>query len=614
MRVNSNTRNIVVSAAAAIIGTYGFCYIMTLAGVRHMSFSVLSLPVAAVLYILWTKVLTDFAENRDSREGKRSLCFSGCVSFLFSISMVAGYQLQSQGFTDYGVRGKGGILLRSLCFAAACMPFVLKLFKLADSAKQICLFDETVRQRKLSLRVFLVTAGIVFLCLVPVWLAYYPLIMSYDFHRQVNEAERGFQWFVPYQPLAHTWVIWLFYQLGGMLGSRETGMACMALFQMLLYALATGYLGAFLYRIWQKKLLLAGVIVYFGVFPFHSVMVLCSTKDVIFSILFLVFFLLLIQRSIFTPERNKWLLDLFLILEGCVMVQFRSNAIHALVVFFVLYFLIVKRSEKLRILILCILLTVGGLGTKMLVKSALGTTIPEEKIEMYSVPIQQFARVGHYHMDQLDPVTEAVVDHYIPCEEWPYYNPPLADTMKNSANKESFTGNIGAFVKDWIAVGIKYPNEYIDAFLELTRGYWFLDDYSWAENLGYGSESRFGTIFTYYSAKSVTTGEDILHVSRFPWLEQQLEKIVSGNCYYNWVLLSQIFKSAFFSWAMFLCMVLFWYRRQWKQLQVTMFPFLYFCTMLLGPVVQLRYQFPVMLCLPLMMAMLFWRMGNDKNE
>ncbi len=223
------------------------------------------------------------------------------------------------------------------------------------------------------------------------------------------------------------------------------------------------------------------------------------------------------------------------------------------------------------------------------------------------MPIQQFARVGYYHGGELGDETWQLLNRYVPQECWEDYYPPISDGIKGivavTTFYENWDGHLGQLLTDWIQLGIRYPNEYIDAFLELTRGYWFLDDRSYAECLGYGTEGRLGTIYTHNIA-FFDDGSEIRHESKFPWLEAQLEKIVSGNTYYNWPVISLLFRSAFYLWALLLIWIVFLYRRQKRQAVFCLFPLLYMGTMLLGPVVQMRYVFPIMLSLPVLAGLL----------
>lgn len=593
----------ILQVLLALLGTYGGCCLGDLAGLDKASFSVMGIPLGAALFLLirWTERQLGNISNQ--RQRRRRIRWAAVFGFLFSVSMIMGYQLQTYGMTESGFRGKGLILFRGACLGIAVFPFWNLLFQGIEKAGTWKPEAGCWRSGK----VYGICALAIFLCLIPVWLAYYPIVMSYDFHRQINEAYKGFVWFWPYQPLAHTWVIWLFLQIGNLMGNIQTGMACMALFQMLLYSLAAAWAILFLYRVTGKKWVPAAGILFFGVFPLNSVMVVCTTKDVLFSILFLVFVLLLAERFFFSVGRKQWILDVLLLLEGCVMIQFRNNCIYAVAVFGVFWVIFSAGRERLRVLLLCILLVAGGKGMEAGIKAALGTELEPARVEMFSVPIQQFARVGFYHGEELDRETWEMLNSYVLASDWKNYNPPISDTVKASVGVTTFhsnwEGNLGQVLKDWLQLGMQYPNEYIDAFLELTRGYWFLDDRSYAECLGYGAEERMGTIYTYNSS-AIENGPEILHESKFPWLEEQLENIVSANAYYHWPLISVFFKCAFYVWGLSLLFAAFLYLKRRKQAVFCLFPLLYTCTMLLGPVVQLRYIFPLMVTLPVLAGLL----------
>lgn len=589
----------------AFLGTYGICYLCNIAGILYATFSIMCIPLVAVVYGLLLWVGKRLKGVEDEKQRRRRVRYAAIFSFLFSLTMIVGYQLQTFGMTGLGIRGKLLILLRSACLGIAVFPFGDLLF----SAIERIPFRKPENGQggwKMG-RVFCISAAAIFLCLIPVWLAYYPIIMSYDFHRQIGEASKGFAWFWPYQPLIHTWIIWLFFQLGHLLGNLQTGMACMALFQMLVYALVSGYSCTFLYRILKKRWTVVAGILYYGIFPFNSVLALCTTKDVLFSILFLLFLLLLAERFFFCEGRKRLAVDILLVLEGCLLVQFRNNCIYAVTMFSILWILSAAKKERLRILLLCVLLIAGSKGTGIAIKEAIGTQLGIAKVEMYSVPIQQFTRVGHYHSEELDEETWRMLDSYVPQECWQSYNPSISDSTKSTVGAttfgQSWEGHMTQLLSDWFRLGIQYPNDYIDAFLELTRGYWFLDDRSNSECLGYGIEGRMGTIHTHNSS-TMEDGTEIPHESKFPWLEGLLEEIVSGNAYYHWPVISIFFRSSFYFWTLLVVWTAFWFRRQKEQIVLCLLPILYMGTMLLGPVVQIRYVFPLMLSLPVLAGLL----------
>lgn len=599
----------------ALMGVYGFLYLLRIAGVDKASFSGLGLPALIAIYVLLDQTKEKLLKLTDVKQRKRRIRYAAIVSYILSLTMIMGYQLQNSGSMDYGVKGKGLILLRALFLCFTFFPFGNMLIY---GIEKIASAEASVKKKHVwkNKAVMGVCAAVIFACLIPVWLAYYPIIMSYDFHRQVNEAAKGFIWFNPYQPLLHTLIIWCFLQLGFLVGDLQAGMAGMALLQILLYSLVTAWACAKLYEITKAKWAVVAATLYFGVFPLNSVMVVCTTKDVLFSILFLLFCLLLIERFFFSRGRKQYILDALLVLEGCVMIQFRNNCLYAVAVFGVVWLIFAPKREKLRVLLVAMLLVAGGKGMSVGIRAALGTHLLEPRLEMYSVPIQQFARVGNRYGEALDPKISSLLSVYMPEEFWEYYNPPISDTVKGGLGQiyaDIWEGHELELLRDWGTIGLSYPNEYIDAFLELTRGYWFLDDRSYAECLGWGVEGRMGIIYTYNSSEIAGIGP-IEHVSKFPWLEAQLEKIVSGNAFYNWPVVSLLFKAAFYFWGLFVVFGGFLYLRKKKHALICAFPVLYMLTMLLGPVVQIRYLFPIMVLLPVLIALINWNKDTDAES
>lgn len=575
----------------SFLGTYGVCYLLELTGSRYPDYSILSALLAVALYLLLKRVRRE--------QTKRHFACAWAVSFLLSLILILGYQLDRFGMTDGGVRGKGLILLRALCLSAALFPFGDMLFGLIE---RIPFHMDSVGKIWKRGAVFGVSFGVIFLLWIPVWLAYYPIVMSYDFHRQVNEAYNGWIWFNSYQPLIHTWLIWLFLQIGGALGSNEVGMGLFALFQMLVVSAAMGYACTAIYRMVKRKWAVVLTVLFYGIFPFCSVSMMIGTKDAVFSALFLTFTILLAERSLYHAER-RWILEIPLVITAVMMMLFRYNALYAVAAFGALSLIFAKGREKLRIFLLCALMTVGGKAAQEGIQHGLGTQIRGSDVEKYSLLLQQFARVGYLHGDEMEPEIYALVDKYVSAESWQGHMPALADASRSGVD---FAGvwepDMAQVVEDWFKVGLKYPNEYLDAFLCVTGGFWFPDDRTYCEMQGWGNEERKGAIFTNNSSAS-DTYEGIQHVSKFPWLEEKLEDIVTNNAFYDWPVISVLFKPAVYTLSLLLITAALIYRKQKKQAYICLFPLVYFGTMLLGPTVQFRYVVPVMITVPLLAAL-----------
>ena len=199
-------------------------------------------------------------------------------------------------------------------------------------------------------------------------------------------------------------------------------------------------------------------------------------------------------------------------------------------------------------------------------------------------------------------------------ECWADYNPPLADTIKSPVQKINFNekkswNNIGQVLAAWAKLGLRYPNEYIDAFLDLTRGYWFLDDVSHAQMLGVGLEERMGLLYTYNSAAEESL-PGLEHESKFPWLEGKLEQLVSANTYTGYPVAAVLFHPAFWCWLTVTAFVWFWYRREGGKMMVLLYPLCYLATMLLGPTAIVRYVYPFILAGPVILGMVLRQGGS----
>lgn len=591
---------------AAYCCTHSISYLMNLRGGVPFSLSIFTLMLWVGLFLL----LWYLRPEREEKLSGHRAWFTAIWSLVFGVLLVAGYQLQWQGYTDPGVLGKGKLVVRGLFLAMAVFPLgyrgITRLEKWLDSR------SESVPGGGKKWKNGAVYAGClsgILLCWIPVWLAYYPVIMSYDFHKQSLEALLGPQYFNNHHPLAHTWLIYVFRNLGGAIGSYETGFALFCLFQQLITAAVLGYACVMIYRMTGKKWAVVVSALFFGCFPLISVFVMCTTKDVLFGDFFLLFLILWMEKLYFPGTgRSRLAVDMGLLLSGVLMMLFRNNALYAVLVFGILYLFLGKRGERWKVFGLIMALLLCGKGALAGLQNGFHAHKGSE-IEKYSVAYQSMARVGNRQSGNLSAEDYALLDQYVTESCWADYNPPLADTIKAAVQKVNFNekkswDDMGQVLGAWVKIGLHYPNEYIDAFLDLTRGYWFLDDTSHAEMLGVGAQERMGLLYTYNSAAEESL-PGMQHISRFPWLEEKLEELLSENSYTRYPVVSNFFKPAFWCWLSVTAMLWFWYRKERRGMTVLLYPMAYFGTMLLGPTAIIRYVYPFILLAPLILAMVF---------
>ena len=608
---------IILNIILSVMGTIGINYICALSAGTDFSNSVLSIPVFAGIYFLERYTVKKIFEGCREKETVRRVRYGAALAFLFALSFVTGWQIKANGMTESGFYGKGKIIVLALMLGAAVFPFSYAFFDaLSGHACGNISADREEKKKLSSGKLFALCMAVIFLCWIPVFLAYYPAVMAYDFNIQSLQASWGPPYFSAHHPIAHTLLIWACFEIGEALGSLQTGMAFYSIFQMLLLSAALAYAVTLIYRLSRRKWAVAASLLFFALFPYNSILSVSVTKDVIFAALFLVFMLLIMERTFFPgrweDKRKRRLLDFLTFLDGFGMLLFRNNAIYAFIAFSVIYILLSKGKERLTAAVLCLCIALSGKAGLWGLVTFCGYFGSGSSAEMYSVPMQQFARVGYYHgylnENELDPETYELVDHYVSHEVWEGYNPPIADSVKIYVTAYQYDdvwdADMASMWKAWAKVGMRYPNEYIDAFLCLTNGYWFLDDVTWAENLGVGTEDKKGALFTFNASVSEAQPDGIPNESKLPALERALEGIVSDNSFYRIPVASNLFKPAFYCWALFLCTLGFLYQRRRSAFLMTVYPFMYLGTLLLGPVVIVRYIMPIMVLVPVLVTLL----------
>lgn len=591
-------------AALTIYSGVSLTYLFNLAaGDRIATFSSFNILLFAVLAVLFVLPYKEWCSLEQGKVLNRRIRYSFFLSYAVGLSFVLGYQIRMLGSTSLGFKGKVFILLVSGGIGAAFVPIVNLWFRLLDRLKR-----QNVKQNELHKRgnIFLICWLVILLCWIPVFLAYYPAVMSYDFHRQSQEAYKGYIWFNSHHPLIHTFLIRVFFRLGELIKSYQASMAIFSLLQMMILSAVLAYSCQMMERLLHRRWPSLIAMLLFALLPIHPVLAISMTKDILFTAFFLLLLLLMIElRMYYGGKFGRCMLYIAMALTGILMILFRNNAVYAFMVFAVFY-VIMAEKKKLQIAVLCAVVLMGGQGAKSLMQNAMQAG-SGSKVEMYSLFIQQFGRVGRYHEGSLSAQDYWLLDHYVHHEYWEKYNPPLADTIKGLVAVSNFLDwedDIPTMLRNWLKFGLEYPNDYIDAFLALTSGYWFLDDVSHAEVLGYGDDTNLGLLYTFNASVS-DSFEGIESHSFLPGLLNIYQKIVNGNCYFDWPVLSSLFKPAWYCWALVLVMISLVYLRCGRKLYVCLFPFLYLMTLFLGPVVNMRYVYPIIVAVPFLFAWLF---------
>lgn len=580
--------------------------------------SMYTLPLAIMLFVFYRTRILKLLTIEDLKARKRRIGFDLGVAFFLALSIILGYQLKINNGLTPGAKGYLRTLVSPFFLQFAFAPFTDLWFALADKNFNLGKCDKDGEKQEKPFRkgrILLISVGVIFICWIPVFLAYFPAIMSYDSNRQFGEAWRGIYW--EQQPILHTLMIRAFLSIGYAAGSLEFGVALMSIFQMLVSAFSFGYASMLVYRITGKKWLYIATLAFLGLFPVNSVLVLCVTKDILFTAFFIFFLCLAFERIYFPVKGKMWLYDLGMLVSGILFVFLRKNGIYGLALFLIPYFIVTARKEKIRILILFLVILVSGkFGVSALRTAVNGTGT--SMIEALSVPIQQMAAVAATHQDELMPDEIEVLEYYIPDSYFnSNYNPTIADGPKGNAGwvSDRWTDDTAGWLKQWFHFLRRFPGTYVNAYLSLTEGYWFPDDTSNSQVLGYGRGTDLGLIYTFNASKNENYLFDgVKSTSLIPPLKYLLEGPANAETYLNLPVLNILFRPAFYCWAMMFIFVTFFYRRKLKALCVWSLEMTYFLTVMMGPVANIRYVFQIIAAVPLLYAFLVFSVNKADDS
>lgn len=552
---------------------------------------------AGIFGILTVILLWNFLKVQDKRLKGMALIF-GCIT---SVLYTFGHMLQYQN----NIGDTAGEWWRAIGIAIALIPIPMSLFALiidyatkhSVTAKvRTFLFDTTIEKERSVRTIVLFYWLILFISFIPVFLAYYPGLPVYDAQYQFKQIHDGFM--TTHHPVIHMLLIKGAYQIGNAIGSINKGIALLSLFQMAVLSFSFAYAIGFLRYIKASRKARIIVAVLIVLFPVNAVYSISITKDVFFAACFLMF----VIELLYFYHLPKYSISrcTFFVFATVMMLMFRNNALYALAISIPLLLIFMKGKRK-KLLVLCLLAIVIFFVSDRGLKNAEDAFDNSSTKETFALPIQQVARVYTYKADSREALSE--VTAYIPEGMLTAYNPYLADSVKTGMDNDLFKENLGDFLKIWFSTGIKYPGEYLEAFLTNNMGFWYLDDTMHARIYGEG-----GYMVVQYKEENML---NMVSANCFCKVAKDYyDALFFKNGYQKIPLVSILFRPAFFFYAYLVMALLMIYRKAYIKLLPLVLVLGYFLTLLLAPAALVRYMYCLMCVLPVAMV---WSLRSQEQ-
>lgn len=431
--------------------------------------------------------------------------------------------------------------------------------------------------------------ALIFLCYVPMFLIEYPGSFTYNTQDQTVQAASGM--YTTFHPLIHTLLLKACLSTYDFLQSYEKCAALYSIIQMLVLSGCFALICASLSRSTTRRVAHLAVI-FFCLYPTHWVLASNCTKDVLFSgffALFLAYALEAVRAGKLPAGRMAMQAA-----AGMMACLFRNNMIYAMAVWLVL--LIIWQARRHIQLIVCTALAIvlavfANSGLKAATHAADGKIV-----EMLSVPIQQLAYARLTADERFTDEERELMDSVFVDACYSHYEPTLSDPVKDRVDDAAMREHMGEMAKLWLSVGLKCPNEYLDAFLNLTlpslypyREYGVIAPYLEAGANGGVITEIFGQ-------------PPIVQPARFAGIREFLTEQFFDTGADHVPVVRELFNTGSVFWLLLLLFLNSLYKGDGKHTLVLFLPVLLWGTFLLGPVMQGRYLYPFICSLPMFAA------------
>lgn len=543
-------------------------------------------------YNLWSVVL--FAldiyllKRWNGLENRRLKVFALLGGILMSMLIVYGayahfvnniFLSVGETFAQFGYMIGFGFLL---------VPLWAKLFLLIEKGISWYKAASADTKKLYPKRFFFIAWGGIFLCYLPVFLAYWPGNFIFDAKYQLANVITNDHF--THHPLIHTLMMGEAYELGVKWGNISMGFQFYTLVQMLILSAAFAYFLLYLYKQRVPRCILIGAFLWFALFPMHTIFSITATKDVLCAAFFL-FFMVFVARLFVHKEVFKWYSYLGMIASGVLLCLFRNNAMYAVMVTGVIVAVLTKGLKKKGLILvgLVVIYLITTFSNEALIKSVNAQTKDKYR-ESLSLPLQGMARVAAYRGEELSPELYEELITYIREEDIAGYNPYLSDGIKNEANEEKLETNLLNFFKLWAKIGLQFPDEYVESVITNTMGFWYpLNQGTYVAN----------DLAVYHTLIGV--GEEIEKKSYCDWILKIYDPLFYKKDFYSVPLLGFFFRNAVYVWIMLIYVLWCFYKKDWNGLKLGLLPLLYFATCICGPWAALRYIYCLVVSTPLLM-------------
>lgn len=302
--------------------------------------------------------------------------------------------------------------------------------------------------------------------------AAYPGILTTDSISTMDQIVSGT--YNNTMPFWHTMTVKLFYGIGyAIFGEVNAAVAFFQGVQILFLATCFAYALMTLYQVGVPKWCLAVIYGLYAFLPYNIVYSATMWKDVLFGGAVLLFLTALyrILRDIGTSRVRSYVV---FALGAIGLSLWRTNGWYAFLVTTVVMLILLRKHYKTLLLIMCVVLVLCWILINPLL-SAINVS-GTDMVEACAVPFQQVSRVIANNRELTEEETALLSEAFWLDRVQELYTPETVDPVKFEAfrhdNRDYVEKHLWDYAKLYVRLGLRYPGDYLKAWIDETKGYW----------------------------------------------------------------------------------------------------------------------------------------------
>ena len=329
-------------------------------------------------------------------------------------------------------------------------------------------------KRNFKRKRWLLYAGILAVCWIPIWIVYFPGIVPDDATISIAMVLGDMPWDNHF-PVFYSLIVGLCLKIGNLFLDYNAGIALYSFLQLGSMALILGRMLEWMRSKGVHKILVYFGLAFFGAAPFFGNYAIVMWKDPWFCGVMLLLGMFLYDHVV--EDRNSFLQKKNLgIYSGMsiLMSLLRNNGVYIVILtslcLVAIYRKEIKKIAAVSVCTVALIYFVTG-PVYMAVFSAENLFV-----ESVGIPLQQMARVVEEN-GKIGEEEEEFLDSLMPMEKYlEYYNPYLVDPIKWAPefNTDYLNTHKGEFFKTWFSLLKSNFGIYVEQYLMGTYGFWHI--------------------------------------------------------------------------------------------------------------------------------------------